>query len=99
MPSGFSRGKQPTVPFVVIVESPMSAPFPLIPPSLPPPSPRPAPPDLGSIDPSLDLEEEIRSLKRQKNAVLLAHYYQEEEIQELADFVGDSLDLSRKAQQ
>ena len=37
-------------------------------------------------------------LKRQKNAVLLAHYYQEEAIQDLADFVGDSLDLSRKAQ-
>ncbi|HEX7254156.1 MAG TPA: quinolinate synthase NadA [Thermoanaerobaculia bacterium] len=77
----------------------MSAPFSLISASLPGPSPRPAPPDLASIDPSLDLEEEIRSLKRQKKAVLLAHYYQEEEIQELADFVGDSLDLSRKAQQ
>jgi quinolinate synthase len=59
---------------------------------------RPAPPDLASIDPRLDLIDEIRSLKRQKNAVLLAHYYQEEEIQELADFVGDSLDLSRNAQ-
>jgi quinolinate synthase len=59
---------------------------------------RPAPPDIASIDPRLDLEEEIRKLKRQKRAVLLAHYYQEEEIQELADFVGDSLDLSRKAQ-
>ena len=59
---------------------------------------RPAPPDLSSVDPRLDLEEEIRRLKRQKNAVLLAHYYQEEEIQDLADFVGDSLDLSRSAQ-
>ncbi|HEY3204834.1 MAG TPA: quinolinate synthase NadA [Thermoanaerobaculia bacterium] len=59
---------------------------------------RPPPPDLSSIDPRLDLEEEIRNLKRQKNAVLLAHYYQEEAIQDLADFVGDSLDLSRKAQ-
>src|SRR5712691_7578587 len=66
---------------------------------LPTPLPRPAPPDVGSIDPTLDLSEEIRRLKRQKKAVLLAHYYQEEEIQELADFVGDSLDLSRKAQQ
>ena len=56
------------------------------------------PPDLSSIDPRLDLEAEIRKLKRQKNAVLLAHYYQEEAIQDLADFVGDSLDLSRKAQ-
>ena len=60
--------------------------------------PRPAPPDVASVDPSLDLEDEIRRLKRQKNAVLLAHYYQEEEIQDLADFVGDSLDLSRNAQ-
>ena len=60
--------------------------------------PRPAPPDVASIDPTLDLEDEIRRLKRQKNAVLLAHYYQEEEIQDLADFVGDSLDLSRNAQ-
>src|SRR5207237_5795451 len=61
-------------------------------------SQRPLPPDLSSIDPRLDLEEEIRGLKRQKNAVLLAHYYQEEAIQDLADFVGDSLDLSRNAQ-
>jgi quinolinate synthase len=60
--------------------------------------PRPAPPDLSSIDPRLDLEEEIFRLKKAKSAILLAHYYQEEEIQDLADFVGDSLDLSRKAQ-
>ena len=59
---------------------------------------RPLPPDISSIDPRLDLEAEIRQLKRQKNAVLLAHYYQEEAIQDLADFVGDSLDLARKAQ-
>jgi len=77
----------------------MSGSSPLIPASLPGVPPRPQTPDLASIDPTLDLQEEIRRLKRQKKAVLLAHYYQEEEIQELADFVGDSLDLSRKAQQ
>src|SRR5262249_3824589 len=60
---------------------------------------RPAPPDVSSIDPRLDLEQEIRELKRQKNAVLLSHYYQEEAIQGVAAFVGASLDLSRKAQE
>jgi len=43
-----------------------------------------------------DLEGEIRRLKKERNAVLLAHYYQESEIQDLADFVGDSLELARR---
>lgn len=52
---------------------------------------------LASLDPMLDIEEAIDRLRREKNVVILAHYYQDGEIQDLADFVGDSLDLSRKA--
>ncbi len=43
------------------------------------------------------LNEKINALRKEKNAVILAHYYQVAEIQEIADFVGDSLDLSRKS--
>ena len=49
------------------------------------------------IDPRLDLFEEIERLKEEKNAVLLAHYYQEADIQDIADYIGDSLGLARQA--
>lgn len=51
------------------------------------------------IDPALDLPQEIERLKKEKNAVILAHYYTTGDVQDIADFVGDSLSLSRQAAQ
>lgn len=49
-------------------------------------------------DPSLDLFAELKKLKKEKNAILLAHYYQDADIQDVADYIGDSLGLAQQAE-
>ena len=51
------------------------------------------------IDPQIDLFAEIEKLKKEKNAIILAHYYQENDIQDIADYIGDSLGLAQNAEQ
>ena len=53
--------------------------------------------DARKIDPSLDLEKEVSRLKKERNAIILAHYYQDSDIQDVADVIGDSLQLAQAA--
>jgi len=50
------------------------------------------------VDPTLDLFAEIERLKKEKNAIVLAHYYQDADIQDIADYIGDSLGLAQQAE-